>query len=191
MKLIKSLLSIAAVTMIGQSAFAAQITGDIGFIGNATFDLPMASATRVTTFTGLAPGGLPQVSMADGDFAGLLGNGVTVQMPYVFNPPTPYNPLYSVGGFVFQLVNSHIMTQNANGLVIVGTGIFTNPGVFDATPGTWAFSSQNSKGDTRTTLTFSTDNTATPSVPDSGSTLSILGLGLVAVEILRRKLAAA
>lgn len=186
----KSLLAVIAAVvgasaLASQSAQAVQINGTIDLAGVARFNGPLATATQVTSFRNA------HVEFSTNDFATFTNtnDAVAFTAPYVFNPSTAYSPLYSVGGFVFDLAESHIMTQNANALVILGTGTLMGNG-FDATPGTWAFSSQNPSGNNkRTRFSFSAGTDAIPTpTPDGGSAIALLGLSLVAVEAVRRKL---
>lgn len=187
MKLTKIALAIVAAAGLGASAYAVPINGTIDLAGTAQFNGPIASATQVSSFSNA------HVEFAEGDFATFTNTNdpVAITAPYIFNPSTAYSPLYSVGGFVFSLTSSTIVMQDVHGLVITGNGFFTGNG-FDMTAGTWAFSSQNAGGSaTRTKFSFSTDSVAQGNVPEGGSALALLGIGLVAVEALRRKLATA
>lgn len=190
MKILKSLIAVCATALLtsaftAQQAQAVQINGSIDFAGTAKFNAPLATATQVSSFNNA------HVETATDDFAAFTSTNeaVAITAPYVFNPSTAYSPLWSVGGFVFDLAESHIMTQNANGLVIVGTGTLMGNG-FDSTAGTWAFSSQNPSGNHRSKFSFSAGTDAVPA-PDGGSAISLLGIGLVGVEALRRKFAIA
>ncbi len=188
MKILKTLaVCAAALVMSGLTAHqaqAVQINGTIDFAGTATFNGTLATATEVSSFSNA------HVEFATGDFATFTSTNQTVAItaPYVFNPSTAYSPLWAVGGFVFNLTESHIMTQNANGLVILGSGTLMGNG-FDSTSGTWAFSSQNPSGRPRSTFSFSAGTDAVPT-PEGGSAVGLLGIGIVGVEALRRKLAA-
>lgn len=190
MKLTKTFLAIlvtgvASVSLFSSPAQAVQINGTIDFAGTAHFNGPLATATQVTTFQNA------HVEFATGDFANFTNtnDAVAITAPYVFNPSTAYSPLWSVGGFVFNLDQSMIVTQNQFGLVITGTGTLMGNG-FDNTPGEWAFSSQNPSGHARDTFSFSAGSDAIPTVPDGGSSVALLGIGLVLLEGLRRKIAA-
>jgi hypothetical protein len=52
----------------------------------------------------------------------------------------------------------------------------------------WSFTTQSAGGITRTSFSFSANNAA---VPDGGSAVALLGLTLIGIEMLRRKLKAA
>lgn len=167
---------------------ANSIQGSINFAGGVQFNTnSLATATSVITwFDSNGNAGFSSVQVgATGNFSGILaGTQATMAQPWIFNPSTPTPGLWSVGGFTFDLLTSTVLTQTANFLNITGTGIITGNG-FDPTVGTWAFSTQNSSGGERTLFSFSGDSTA---VPDSGATVALVGLTLVGVEVLRRKL---
>jgi hypothetical protein len=109
--------------------------------------------------------------------------------PWIFNPSTATIPLWSVGGFTFDLMSSHIVTQTNFFLNVTGVGSLSGPG-FTTTPGTWSFTVSNALGGPHSTFGFSSD-TAAGVVPDSGATAALLGLALAGVEVLRRKFKAA
>jgi hypothetical protein len=108
---------------------------------------------------------------------------------YTFDPSTITNGLWSVNGFTFNLTSSLVqLPRSATFLSISGTGTITGPAGFDATPGTWAFTSQNSSGRPHTTFSFSA-NTEGGAVPDGGMTLALLGAGLTGLAAFRAKFA--
>jgi VPDSG-CTERM motif len=189
-KLIKIFGVVAAllvVTALCPRVGAAEITGKIDFgVGTVTYDTnSLATATQVSTWTNA------RVTLATGNFAtfqittpGSPGDAVTLAMPWVFNPSTATNPLWSVDGFSFALASSSIVTQNVNFLNISGPGTITGNG-FDPTPGVWSFTSTNSNGNPQTQFTFTTDSTA---IPDGGTTVALLGLAFAGLEGARRVL---
>lgn len=198
MKLSKSFkpLALAAIAMAGllSTAQAALINGTIDFAGSAQFDTTsLATATQVTHFFDVSQNiDKANVVTTSGDFNLVLGGDADFAHPYIFNPSTDTNPLWTVtvGGqtFSFHLETSSIHMQVASALVIDGTGILSGNG-FEDTPGSWSFSSQSSGGIERARFSFSANNSAL--VPDAGSALSLLGIGLIGVEVIRRKLAKA
>ena len=163
------------------SAQAAQIHGFIDFAGEVKFDTTsLATATMVKQWK------IAFVSGTSGDFTSVpLMSNVAFVTPYVFNPPTSYTNLWSVGGFTFELTSSNIVTQNSNFLNIMGLGFVTGNG-FDRTPGTWSFTSNRSNGGTASQFSFAGNTTATPT-PDSGSTVALLGVAIFTVGALRAK----
>jgi hypothetical protein len=158
------------------------IEGTIQFGGSAHFDTnSLLTATTVMSWinTHVEDG-------ATGDFSGLLMNTpATFGAPWVFT--TPKLGLWSVGGFTFDLLSATVVTQTAKTLTVEGTGKVSANG-FDPTAMAWSFTTQSAGGITRTSFSFSANNAA---VPDGGSTVSLLGLALIGIEVLRRKRKAA
>ncbi len=193
MKTIKTLLAVAAATAFTMgSAFAAQITGDIDFAGQAFFDTnSLATATEVLHFRAAdGTNGAADVTETTGDFSSVaLGTKASFPNVYTFNPSSPTSPLWTVGGFTFNLTSSTVAFQSSQFLIIKGTGFLTGNG-FDETPGVWAFTSQQSDGSERDSFSFSANTAGQPGqVPDGGSTVALLGAALVGVAAIRRKLA--
>jgi hypothetical protein len=179
--------SILSCAVFSQQAQATSITGDIQFAGEVHFDTnSLATATRVVTwFDVFHNAGFSSVTSGTGDFAGIApGTQATMAQPWIFNPSTPTPGLWSVGGFSYDLLTSTIVTQNAGTLFITGTGIVSGNG-FDPTSMDWSFTTQSAGGRTRTNFSFSANGVV---VPDGGSAVALLGLALVGIEVLRRKL---
>jgi hypothetical protein len=88
-----------------------------------------------------------------------------------------------VDGFSYDLDTSTVVLQNADFLIITGTGTIMGNG-FDATPGTWSFTSQSP--DANGVFSFSASGDF-QGVPDGGITAALLGVSLVGMELLRRK----
>ena len=101
-------------------------------------------------------------------------------------PPGGQPALWSVGGFTFDLTSATVVTQTATFLNIRGVGTVSGNG-FEDTTARWAFSVQNAGGGTGDFFSFSA-NTAAQGVPDGGSAVALLGISLVAIEFVRRKL---
>jgi hypothetical protein len=185
MKLIKyltaGLTAIVVASGLALSAHADQISGNINFAGAVTFDSThLGSATMVNSWD------LAIVTNATDDFSVVPSlTPVTFVTPYVFNPPTAYASLWTVGGFTFSLVNSHIDAQSNFKLTIFGDGFVSGNG-FDQTPGTWSFSVTQSDGRPQSMFSFQGNSAAVPT-PDSGSTVALLGMTLFAVGALRAK----
>jgi VPDSG-CTERM motif len=162
-------------------AQAAMINGDIDFgVGTIAFDTnSLATATRVKKWTNA------QVTMTSGDFSSVaLYSPVTLATPWIFTPSTPTNPLWSVGGFSFNLASSVVVTQNAYFLNVSGIGTISGNG-FDPTPGLWSFTTTNANGKPKSSFTFTTDSSAVPT-SDGGATIALLGLALTGLEGARR-----
>jgi hypothetical protein len=141
------------------------------------------TATMVTAWHGLAPGDLPQVQSRDGTFAtsGVNpGDGTTFHAPWSFTSG-PIPSFWSVDGFTFDLLGSHIVNQMNGSLTVQGTGNVSHAG-FTTTPGTFNFTTQDPSADSQ--FSFS----AATAVPESGTTLlfAIGALGLASSKLLRR-----
>ena len=179
--LFSGLTAVVVASGLAISAHASQITGDIDFAGEVKFDTNnLATATMVTQWK------MAVVSDTTGDFSSVAdGTTVAFVTPYVFNPPTAYASLWTVGGFTFELVNSTVVDQSNFGLLVVGTGFVSGNG-FDVTPGSWSFTSTQSNGGTSRLFSFAANTTAAPA-PDSGSTVALLGAAFMTVAALRAK----
>jgi VPDSG-CTERM motif len=180
----KTILAVVAVGLLGSGLFCQQaqatpITGDITFGGVVTFDnIDLSLAKQVSTDFAI-------VTSDSGSFGSIpILSSVTIA-PWIFSPSTPTTPLWSVGGFSFDLTSSTIVTQTKFFLNITGIGTLNGPG-FDPTAGTWSFTVANALGGTHETFGFQSD-TAAGLVPDGGTTAALLGLALAGIEVLRRK----
>ncbi len=186
MKLSKTLLAIvAAAAGVGllSSAQATPITGMLNIAGTANFNTSSLTTASSATFSDvLVLGG------NTGTFASFAVGTPVVMASYTFDPSTITNGLWSVNGFTFNLLSSTVEQRTATFLSVSGTGIITGPAGFDATPGVWAFTSQNAGGHPHDTFSFSA-NTEGGAVPDSGMTLALLGTGLMGLAAFRAKFA--
>jgi len=173
-----------------QEAQAAKITGTIDFAGGAQFDSSALQNVKkvVQWFDVFGNAGVTNVASVTGDFSGIaLGTQATMK-PWTFLPPPGGQPgLWSVGGFTFNLLSSTVVTQTGTFLNIKGTGTITstNP-LFEDTAVRWAFTVQNAGGGAGGIFSFSANNAT--GVPDGGSAVALLGISLVAIEFVRRKL---
>jgi hypothetical protein len=168
------------------------ITGSIDMSGTANNlnNTLLGSATSVAFFTAVTVGGSPT-----GTFAGTAGSSVTW---HGFSWPSNVlvAPLWTfVSGattYSFDLANVSVFSQSNSFLNLMGSGTFHVTG-FDDTPGLWSFTISNPGGGAHANFdfTFANSQTATGGVPDGGMTVALLGLALVGVEVLRRKLKAA
>jgi VPDSG-CTERM motif len=183
MKLIKTLMAgLAAMVVAAGFALSAQatpITGILNIAGTANFNTSSLTTAGSATFTDvIVLGG------NSGTFAGFAVGTPVVMASYTFDPSTITNGLWSVNGFTFNLISSTVTDRTATSLSVSGTGIITGPAGFDATPGMWAFTSQNAGGRPHDTFSFSAN---TEAVPDSGMTLALLGVGLMGLAAFRAK----
>jgi VPDSG-CTERM motif len=197
--LTKTLLAVLAAGLVTtslstQEAQAAQIHGRLDLAGSVMFDSSaLQNVNQVNQWRDINGNiGFSNVAAFNGSYVGhvVLGQQVTMSggnsfPAWVFNPSTPTPALWSVGGFTFDLTSATIVTQNAMFLNVSGVGTVSGNG-FDVTNARWAFTVQNAGGGTGDFFSFSA-NTASV-VPDGGSAVALLGISLVAIEFVRRKL---
>src|SRR5262245_27732971 len=172
-----------------QEAQAAKINGRLDIAGSAMFDSSaLQSVTQVSEWRDIfGNAGFANVAAFNGSYTGFvsLGDMVTMATPWIFTPSTATPGLWSVGGFTFDLTSATVVTQTATFLNIRGVGTVSGNG-FEATTARWAFSVQNAGGGTGDFFSFSANTSST--VPDGGSAVALLGISLVAIEFVRRKL---
>jgi VPDSG-CTERM motif len=186
-KLSKTMLAVLATGVLGcavfsQQAQAVQIDGQILLVGRVTFDAPLGSATTVTNwFDVFQNPGMSSVLATTGDFSAIpLLTSATMATPWVFTPSTATPGLWSVGGFTFDLLSATVVTQLPNFLNVEATGIIHGLG-FDDTPGTFQLT-VTGRG-----IRFGFA-ALTQAVPDGGAAVALLGLALIGIEAVRRKL---
>ena len=135
-------------------------------------------------------GGFPNGQYTTGSGSGSFSTvaaGTTVTMAPLLKFAAPQNlplkPFYTVGGFTFDLLTVAVMgTTTSNALTLTGTGTFHGSGFTD-TAGSYIATFNTAAG----TYSFSASGA---SLPDGGTAVALLGLGLVAVEASRRLLGA-
>ena len=175
-------------TVSTQEAQAAQIHGRLDIAGSAMFDSSaLQSVTQVVEWRDVfGNAGFSNVAGVTGSYVGFvtLGQQATMATPWIFTPSTATPGLWSVGGFTFDLTSATVVMQNATFLNITGVGTVSGNG-FEVTNARWAFTVQNAGGGTGDFFSFSAN---TASVPDGGSAVALLGISLVAIEFVRRKL---
>lgn len=186
MKKLKLILGLALAALVaGQAAQAVPINnGIVGDIGiNATdFSLDGTNFGNSTMFTSITS----RVTGGTGDYAGASGDVTTT--PFTFGAGGagsvigPVAPLWSLDlspTTTFDLLTATIMYRSDSLLVIEGSGLAKMAGK-EATYGVWNFSANASSGGV---FNFS----STTSVPDSGTTVSLLGLSLIGLAGIARR----
>ncbi len=180
-KLLLSLaLGMAAIGLATPKAQAIMLSGSITFPGGAGLNTAAAgTATAVTNWVN------PVVQSRDGDFLPAAVNAaVAIVAPWNFTTVAAVPNFWTVAGFSFQLDNSAVAFQFPGFVNVVGNGTFTAPG-FDATPGIWRFTSQDPSAGTPAVFSFSASN---QTVPEGGSAVAMLGMGLLGLAAARKKL---
>ena len=178
-KTILAVLAIGALSsgLFSQQAQATPINGIINFAGAIKLNGPFGTATAVTAWLNAHV-----EAGSTGDFAFIpVNTPVTMAASWTFDPSTPTPALWSVMGFTFDLLSSTVVTHTNSVIAIEGTGVVSGNG-FDPTAMTWSFTTQNRGG---SIFSFSATGAT---VPDGGSAVALLGIALIGVEVLRRKL---
>jgi hypothetical protein len=179
---IKKIAAAAAVVCAAGIAQATPITGNIGFSGAVDLNSTTANAATAATawFNTVA-------ASPSGSFVGTVNNGDAVSMtgatPWSFNSG-PLASFWSVDGFTFNLISSSIYSQVGGFLNVslVGT-VIGNGYTATAFNGTFQVADPASSGP----QTF-TERLSFNSVPDGGTTVALLGLGLLGFGLFRKKM---
>lgn len=185
-------MALAALFAVTSAAQAEFITGSINFSSGAGGGIILQDAAgNVTTNLAAARGVkswvFSEVEEGTGSFDTVLdGAAVIFSNSWVFNPSTSQSPLWTIVGpenFSFDLASSTTVFQNGSFLAIKGIGILTGNG-FDATPGTWWFTTQGVAAQSKFSWSSSTVSVA---VADGGTTIALFGASLLGLCGLRRK----
>jgi hypothetical protein len=193
----KKLVKYAAVVLIGPavsfSISAAPLTGVIS-MSTSSGSSWTGDGGSVNSIASILNFGLSDVDFATGSFAPALGSPVTWGQPLTFASPAVNNPLWTVTAgpitYTFE-VDAGPLTVNRTDnsfplpdiLDLSGMGVLKATG-YDPTRGGW-----NWTGTMNGTATFSFASATIPTVPDSGTTVTLLGMGFGALTLLRRRLA--
>jgi hypothetical protein len=153
-----------------------------------TLDQSLATATTVTQWRDSNGNlGHSTVQSSSGDLTMPVGTQVNMPHSWQFNPSMVVSDLFDVNGFTFKLLSATIVQQTPTFLSITGTGVISGAG-FQPTKASWAFTIPNAGG-TDFFFPFSANISANgQGVPDGGSAVALLGISLVAIEFVRRKL---
>ena len=178
----------AGALVAGAQVQAAQIDGSVGMTGTYTPNNNIMSlATSITINTA-------NVDVVNGDLATTIsvGDAVTMASPITVGAngplPIPAGSIWAVGGFQLDLTTFTQLFENVNQLAIGGTGILSGNG-YDPTPGDFQLNFTRSGSGASASLTFSATSAGEPTrTPDGGATAMLLGLGVLGMATLRRKL---
>lgn len=182
-KLIPTLLLTAALSTL---AHAAPITGGIDIAAYGSFVLldKVLNTVDIVTAPSNGTGFNAQVALSTLNVASLpafgsLGN----YNDFTYSPLIVADPLWTFGAVTFSLTQITSINEVGAGLVLLGTGTIKAIG-YDDTLGTWSFSADTSSQG----ATFSWSSTATADVPDGGTSMSFLGLSLLGLAGVAKKL---
>jgi hypothetical protein len=160
-------------------AEALPITGGIRF-GGAIESVDFQTTNEIDIFADSAIALCSPIMPCTGAFAG-LDLGIAEYNDFSFNPlGGNITPLWSFGGFSFNLTNITSITRAPDGIVLTGFGMLLGNG-YDPTMASWSFSAG------RTGIFGFSSTTSAVAVPDSGSTLMFLGAGLLALAFVRSR----
>lgn len=190
-RLTSVILAVSAMALSAQ-ATPTSISGDISLSG--TISMNGSSFVTATAFTGFQDVTVGGPSAVTGAYVGTSGSAVMVT-PFTWSPPTastPINPLwtfmYNGDTYSFDLTVLHEDYASPTGLLLSGQGTayITGPGTdYLPTSGTWDFSAQ-SQGQSSFTYS-STTLVPAVTVPDSGSTVTLMGASLIGLFVIARK----
>jgi len=182
LKALKLIATIAIGAIAASSANAATIQGDINISGSGTLNgSGVNDATQLTSITATVGAG------STGDYAGLSGSVTFKDLNWTtagYTGALAIDDFWSVtsGGVTYTFDLATITTNQvvSGTLVIQGTGTAQATGFTDNPGGIFSLSSSSSG----TSISFS----STTSVPDSGHTAALLGLGMLGLAGLAKRL---
>jgi hypothetical protein len=170
-----------AMAMVG-GAKADPISGTVLMGGSVLLDTP-----SVNTATGVLST-FAFVAFATDDYASYIAPFSIATMASAWSFTSgPISSFWSVGGFTFDLDSSAIVTQGGGAVHVAGTGTVYGNG-FDPTPGIWSFTTQDPGATHGSLNVFSFSASGSHPVPDSGSTMILIGAGLTVLGLASRRM---
>ena len=166
-----------------------------GFASQQAQATPMPIVGLLTiSGSGPAPGGESVSPSFFGVAVGLGANGsfsiiqtgapVAIASPFIFlGSSVTESSLWSVGGFTLELQFGNLISDPAHHKITMsGMATIFAPGAVPLSGAEWTYTS-------RIGGKFNFRSTSSNLVPDSGTTMALLGLGLVAIAVCRAKFA--
>lgn len=172
---------------------AAPITGGIGFSGAVVGPINWATVNSMDIESNVATVLCSLANPCSGDFAafnaaGPYGNGA-VYNDFTFGPlpGVAISPLWTFDGYGFNLSSVTEIVRSSHGVQLFGTGILFRTGNVDPTLSEWSFSANQTGTGSNAEFRFAATNSAIQVVPDAGSSMILLGSGLLALTLVRRR----
>src|ERR1700722_4180996 len=179
---IKVAAAVTAIVCFTGVVQAIPITGNIGFSGTADLNSGSVNTASAVVANGWAN---TLVGSDSGSFGFIPTLTPVIMTSSQWNFVSGALPsFWSVGGFTFNLISSSIFSQGGGFLNVLLSGTVSG-NLYDVTPFSGSF--QVSDPSTNGQVTF-TERLSFNSVPDGGTTVVMLGLGLLSLGLFRKKL---
>jgi hypothetical protein len=183
--------AVAALMSCSSVVQATPIAGSIGFTG--TFIQNGGSLGNLTTATSMSISSAA-VGTTTGNFVG--ASLISFASPIAVNPSAGLSTLWTVlvGSitYTFAATSESQNLTTPTSLHLLGAGIITDGNAADATTGTWqlGFGRSGDSFEWQSTSAADVASNTVPTVPDGGSTVTLLGAGLCGLCLLRKKVMA-
>ncbi|MDQ6626493.1 MAG: VPDSG-CTERM sorting domain-containing protein [Verrucomicrobiota bacterium] len=197
MKLSKTILAVLGTAalmsgMMSQSAQAIPINGSIGFNGSGfgtqsggtstlTFNNPMTVDIRQGDYTGIPTG-------TSATFAPISWTGSGTSAVLTSSNSPEWTIVFGGTTYQFSLLSLTSATLTGGAVSLQGNGIATIAGAINRDPTFASFSVQGTGNNFTFTIVQSSTSANGQAVPDGGSAIALLGVAVMGIEVLRRKL---
>jgi len=192
MKTIKTLfLAVSVAGALTRPTHAIPITGSVDMGGTATLNnTQLGSATAATSFTSVTVGGVPTGAYTGTFHDSVSWSGFSWPSSATVAPLWTFVDAGTGWTYSFTLKNVSVKSQDNTFLNLLGSGLLDITGTgspYDETSGAWSFTISNPDGGAHANFAFTFANSQT-AVPDGGATAMLLGVGLLGLGAIRRKL---
>ena len=186
-------MAVVVASLMTTTTQAVPITGQVDIQGTAVLDNPiLLNATSLLDIVGAK---VQSTSTGDYEAAGNAGEDVAY-LPFSFNPigGLPVEPLWAFmhngAVYTFDLHSITVDLHTAQVLVLSGNGVLKiNDPAYDNTEGNWFLQITAASGKSADAqFIFQSSDYAENQVPDGGSTMILLGSGILGLFGISRKL---